>query len=192
MLLKIAVAGTLLVFLGSGSSLAITQQTQTEGILADSQREVKSREVDRASRNTVRISIAPKKAQVPSVKKKISKPRPKVKKKTSSLRIKSTAPQTGVNRRIGRSMAAARGWTGDQWICLNNLWTKESGWRTKGGTPARAYGIPQSLPGRKMASAGADWRTNPRTQIKWGLGYIKGRYGSPCSAWRHSQSHNWY
>ena len=55
-----------------------------------------------------------------------------------------------------------------------------------------AYGIPQSLPASKMASAGADWQTNPATQIAWGLGYIQGRYGSPCGAWAHSQAHNWY
>ena len=51
-----------------------------------------------------------------------------------------------------------------------------------------AYGIPQALPGSKMASEGSDWQTNPATQIKWGLGYIEGRYGSPCKAWSHSQS----
>lgn len=55
-----------------------------------------------------------------------------------------------------------------------------------------AYGIPQALPGRKMSSAGADWRTNPATQISWGLGYIANRYGTPCAAWSHSRSHNWY
>ena len=55
-----------------------------------------------------------------------------------------------------------------------------------------AYGIPQALPGSKMASAGSDWRTNPKTQIKWGLGYISGRYGDPCGAWSHFLRKNWY
>jgi len=106
--------------------------------------------------------------------------------------VRSTAPFTGSARTIGRQMAAARGWTGDQWVCLNNLWTAESGWGTTSGNPGGAYGIPQALPGTKMASAGSDWRTNPATQIKWGLNYIDGRYGSPCKAWNHFQSHRWY
>ena len=58
--------------------------------------------------------------------------------------------------------------------------------------PSGAYGIPQALPGSKMASVGADWRDNAVTQIKWGLGYIADRYGSPCGAWAHSEGHGWY
>jgi hypothetical protein len=70
---------------------------------------------------------------------------------------------------------------------------KESGWNHTAMNPSSgAYGIPQSLPGTKMATAGADWQTNPATQISWGLGYISGRYGSPCNAWAHSQAVNWY
>lgn len=81
----------------------------------------------------------------------------------------------------------------DQWSCLDALWQRESNWNPSAMNPSSgAYGIPQSLPGSKMASAGADWRTNPATQIRWGLGYIKGRYGSPCGAWGHSQSVGWY
>jgi hypothetical protein len=73
------------------------------------------------------------------------------------------------------------------------LWNKESGWRVNAyNSGSGAYGIPQALPGSKMASAGADWQTNAATQIKWGLGYIKGRYGTPCGAWGHSQSVGWY
>ena len=104
-----------------------------------------------------------------------------------------TAPQTGLNRSIGRSMAAAHGWTGVQWDCLNNLWQKESGWSTRSSNSSgSAWGIPQALPGSKMKSAGTDWRTNPATQIKWGIGYIDNRYGTACKAWGHWQSHNWY
>ena len=114
-------------------------------------------------------------------------------KKASRSRIRSIAPSTGSNRRIGREMAAKRGWTGDEWTCLNNLWTKESGWSTRATNGSgSAGGIPQALPASKMASAGDDWRTNAATQIKWGLGYISGRYGHPCGAWRHFQNHNWY
>lgn len=86
------------------------------------------------------------------------------------------------------------GWKSDEaWKALEKLWTRESGWRWNADNPtSSAYGIPQSLPGSKMASAGSDWRTNPETQIRWGLGYIKGRYGGPISAWAHSQSKGWY
>ena len=98
----------------------------------------------------------------------------------------------GINQRIGYSLAKKRGWGGQQWNCLKKLWYKESGWSAHSGSYNHSYGIPQALPGYKMASAGSDWRTNPYTQIRWGLGYISGRYGSPCRAWAHSQSYNWY
>jgi hypothetical protein len=106
----------------------------------------------------------------------------------------ATAAQAGSNRALGKEMAAdLYGWTGDQWSCLDNLWKKESNWRhTAENKSSGAYGIPQALPGTKMKSAGSDWRTNPATQIKWGLGYIENRYGSPCKAWAHSQSIGWY
>ncbi len=101
---------------------------------------------------------------------------------------------SGSNRALGKSMAASMyGWTGEQWECLNALFTKESNWRTGAANPSSsAYGIPQALPGSKMSSAGSDWRTNPATQIKWGLGYIKGRYGTPCGGWAHSVNVGWY
>jgi hypothetical protein len=98
----------------------------------------------------------------------------------------------GSNREIGQRLAAARGWTGDQWVCLEALWTRESGWRTDAANSSGAYGIPQALPGSKMGSVGSDWRTNASTQITWGLNYIGGRYGSPCAAWSHFKSRNWY
>ncbi|GIH99017.1 aggregation-promoting factor C-terminal-like domain-containing protein [Planobispora takensis] len=102
-----------------------------------------------------------------------------------------TANPTG-NRAIAKQMLEARGWA-DQWGCLEKLWMKESGWNERAmNRSSGAYGIPQSLPGHKMASAGADWQTNPATQIEWGLGYIKGRYGTPCGAWGHSQAKGWY
>jgi hypothetical protein len=96
-------------------------------------------------------------------------------------------------RSTARVMLGNYGWGSGQFGCLNSLWMKESSWnhRATNGSSG-AYGIPQSLPGSKMASAGSDWRTNPATQIKWGLQYIKDVYGSPCSAWSHSQAVNWY
>ena len=80
-----------------------------------------------------------------------------------------------------------------QFGCLQQLWDQESGWNTYATNPnSGAYGIPQALPGSKMASAGADWQTNPDTQIRWGLGYIHAIYGSPCAAWEQEQSQGWY
>jgi murein DD-endopeptidase MepM/ murein hydrolase activator NlpD len=97
------------------------------------------------------------------------------------------------NRATGCALMLQAGFEIDQFPCLDKLWKKESGWNHKAANPSSgAYGIPQALPGGKMSSAGSDWRTNPATQIKWGLGYIKGRYGTPCKAWSHSQNVGWY
>ncbi|MFE7844106.1 lytic transglycosylase domain-containing protein [Microbacterium sp. NPDC057407] len=99
----------------------------------------------------------------------------------------------GEAQAIAQGMLASYGWGGDQFSCLVALWNKESGWNYAAyNASSGAYGIPQALPGSKMATAGADWQTNPATQISWGLGYIAGRYGSPCGAWSHSQSVGWY
>ena len=97
-------------------------------------------------------------------------------------------------RATARDLAASTyGWGDDQFQCLDKLWQKESGWSYSAyNASSGAAGIPQSLPGSKMASAGSDWETNATTQIIWGLGYINGSYGTPCSAWSHSQSMNWY
>lgn len=95
----------------------------------------------------------------------------------------------------GSAQAIARSYVQNdsEYSCLVALWNRESGWNTYAMNPSSgAYGIPQSLPGSKMASAGADWQTNPDTQIRWGLGYIQGRYGSPCAAWAHSEAVGWY
>lgn len=97
------------------------------------------------------------------------------------------------NREIGCALLLDYGFAIDQMPCLDKLWEKESGWNEKASNPSSgAYGIPQALPGSKMGSVADDWETNPATQIKWGLGYIKDRYGTPCEAWSHSESVGWY
>lgn len=102
------------------------------------------------------------------------------------------AQPSGSPRSIARAMLAQRGQSG-QFGCLDSLWSRESGWSVTSDNPgSSAYGIPQALPGSKMASAGPDWRTDAATQIRWGLGYISANYGAPCAAWSHSQAHNWY
>lgn len=154
----------------------------------------------RVSRSSTRVAPPQVKKNI-VVKKKAVKPTKKVVKKKKSTR-KSSATHTASgrkmttssagNRALGKKMAAAKGWTGRQWYCLEDLWSHESQWSTTSGSTGRAYGIPQALPGTKMASAGSDWKSNPATQIKWGLGYISGRYGTPCGAWAHFESHRWY
>ncbi|GAA2322272.1 hypothetical protein GCM10010149_89280 [Nonomuraea roseoviolacea subsp. roseoviolacea] len=105
---------------------------------------------------------------------------------------KHPAPNPATNKAIARTMLASMGWE-QHWAALEKLWTRESSWNQYADNASSdAYGIPQSLPGTKMASAGSDWRTNPATQIKWGLNYIKGRYGTPTRAWAHSQAKGWY
>ncbi|RPF26112.1 G5 domain-containing protein [Georgenia muralis] len=105
----------------------------------------------------------------------------------------AAATYSGDPRALGRELAAARGWGADQFSCLDALWTKESNWNPLAKNPSSgAYGIPQSLPASKMATVGADYLTNPATQITWGLNYIGDRYGTPCAAWSQSQAVNWY
>jgi hypothetical protein len=102
-------------------------------------------------------------------------------------------PDPGTAQAIAYDMVLARGWDQAQFDCLVALWNKESHWNVYAhNARSGAYGIPQALPGDKMASAGSDWQTNPATQITWGLGYISGRYGTPCDAWNHSQVKGWY
>lgn len=96
-------------------------------------------------------------------------------------------------RPIAAAMLGAYGWDQGQMSCLLPLWTRESGWNPYAENPrSGAYGIPQALPGAKMAAAGADWRTSAATQIRWGLSYIAARYGSPCRALAHSNADGWY
>ncbi|MDR1428307.1 MAG: ubiquitin-like domain-containing protein [Bifidobacteriaceae bacterium] len=108
---------------------------------------------------------------------------------------KASIPNVSVAVTAGSAKAIARDLVpqDDQFKCLVALWDRESHWNTTAANKySGAYGIPQALPGSKMASAGDDWRTNPKTQIKWGLGYIKGRYDTPCGAWSAFQSKGWY
>jgi hypothetical protein len=108
----------------------------------------------------------------------------------------NASPASGGSPAAAQAYAASQlarfGWGPDQMPYLIRLWNQESGWINQVNKSSGAYGIPQSLPGDKMASAGADWRTNVDTQINWGLGYINGRYGDPQNAWAHEVSHNWY
>jgi hypothetical protein len=108
--------------------------------------------------------------------------------RAAAARLTSGTPQ-----QIARAMLAGYGWSDSQFSYLDQLWAHESGWNPHAeNSGSGAYGIPQALPGSQMASVGSDWRTNPATQIKWGLNYIQSRYGSPAGAWAHEQASNWY
>jgi hypothetical protein len=100
---------------------------------------------------------------------------------------------SGSPQQIALAMLGNFGWSADQFSCLNALWARESGWNPSAmNAGSGAYGIPQALPGSKMASAGPDWQTDAATQIRWGLGYIQATYGSPCGAWGHEEAYGWY
>ncbi len=99
----------------------------------------------------------------------------------------------GSAQSIAFNMMSQFGWSPDaQFGCLDNIWSRESGWSVSAENPSGAYGIPQALPGAKMASAGPDWQTDAATQIRWGLGYIQSVYGTPCDAWAHWQANSSY
>jgi hypothetical protein len=107
--------------------------------------------------------------------------------------VTSTPPDPGTAQSTAYNLMASFGFSPQTYFgCLVDIWNRESGWRYDAENASGAYGIPQALPGSKMASAGADWQTDPATQIKWGLGYIKAIYGNPCSAWAFEEANGYY
>lgn len=157
----------------------------------------------RASEGGVKVGpVPPRKAGERT--KRLAKRTPKEKREDKDERTGQKKPPHSSAPRDKKSPAYAQwfarqymqtkyGWGDNQWESLKQLWTRESGWRWNADNPSSdAYGIPQSLPGSKMAAFGSDWKTNPETQIKWGLHYIRERYTTPNGAWAHSQSHGWY
>jgi hypothetical protein len=107
--------------------------------------------------------------------------------------VTSTPPNPNSAQSIAYNMMASFGFSPSTYFgCLRDLWDRESGWVYDAENASGAYGIPQALPGSKMASAGPDWQTNPATQIRWGLGYIKAIYGNPCSAWAFEEANGYY
>ena len=112
---------------------------------------------------------------------------------TAASRTTTRAPLTGDTRTIAHAMLLRQGYSEGEWSCLDALWARESGWNTYASNASSgAYGIPQALPAEKMASYGADYRTNPITQIGWGLSYIRASYGSPCGALSHENAYGYY
>ncbi|MEV5042484.1 phage tail tip lysozyme [Microbacterium sp. LMI1x-1-1.1] len=144
-------------------------------------------ELDRASEYTVYVKPTPTPTPTPTPAKKSGSG------SSSGWSPPFVTPNPGSAQAIAYDMVTARGWGDSEFACLVALWKKESGWRVNAyNASSGAYGIAQATPGRKMSSAGSDWQTNPATQITWGLGYIQGRYGTPCGAWGKSQRSGWY
>jgi hypothetical protein len=157
-----------------GKTVTPTPKPLTASQVADRSREVTSRSADRRQATDPVKQAALSTGESPAI--------------TRHENIASQDP-----RDIARALLPQFGFSSDQFSCLDSLWIGESGWRVDADNPtSSAYGIPQALPGSKMASAGPDWETNPATQIKWGLGYIRDSYGSPCGALAFKESHNWY
>jgi hypothetical protein len=112
---------------------------------------------------------------------------------TKAATVTVTAAVSRSPQRVAEAMLGSFRWSASQFSCLDPLWAHESGWNvTAYNAGSGAYGIPQALPGSRMASAGPDWQTDAATQIRWGLEYIKDTYGSPCGAWDHELATGWY
>ena len=112
---------------------------------------------------------------------------------TASASVELARTPDGAREVAKALMEEKFGWGDKQYACLDDLWTKESHWNYRASNKRTgAHGIPQALPATKMDSAGTDWRTNPVTQISWGLRYIEVRYDTPCKAWAKFKRSNWY
>ena len=110
-----------------------------------------------------------------------------------SRTIEAARQPLGAKRFAKEMMATEYGWDEEQYKCLNRLWTKESNWNYQARNPrSGAHGIAQALPASKMEKVGTDWRTNPITQIQWGLLYVSERYDTPCAAWNKFRRSNYY
>lgn len=159
---------------------------------AQAQASVAERQSATASRARASQASTPSRSATPTRTQASRTPAAARRQSSTGSRVQSSAV-TGDPRSIAAAMVAKRGWGGEQMQCLAQLWTRESSWQVDADNPTSdAYGIPQALPGERMASAGADWRTNPVTQIIWGLDYIAGRYTNPCGAWGHELQMGWY
>lgn len=152
----------------------------------------------KASKNVKKSKKKVKKTVKKKVKK-VQRKRKVVKKTKKNSARKNVKIPKRVRYNVGEIQSYAHqlvieyGWSEEDYQSLVSLWYRESGWNPNAiNKKSKACGIPQSLPCRKMASEGADYRTNYRTQVRWGLKYIKARYGSPSGAWSHSQQKGWY
>ncbi|MFD3733595.1 transglycosylase SLT domain-containing protein [Streptomyces sp. NPDC058632] len=176
---------------------SLTQQAETMAIAADTSAKKDAEEAARKAAAETAIAKKQEAAEKAAKAEKEAKERAEAEKaasrsKTASASAADFAVQSSYSvaevQAMARQMIPAA-----QFQCFSNIVDHESTWNYKAVNPSSgAYGLVQALPGTKMASAGADWQTNPATQIKWGLNYMNDRYGSPCGAWSFWQANNWY
>ncbi|MDH6516781.1 uncharacterized protein YdbL (DUF1318 family) [Streptomyces sp. SAI-135] len=166
---------------------SLTQQADTQAIAADAS--AKKIAEESARKAAAKSAIEKKEAAEQAAKE--AKERAEAKEKAS--RSASSFPvQSSYTVAQIQAMAASMVPSG-QFQCFSNIVDHESSWNYRAvNASSGAYGLFQALPGSKMSSVGADWQTNPATQIKWGLNYMDSRYGSPCEAWSFWQANHWY
>ncbi|WP_327719154.1 transglycosylase SLT domain-containing protein [Streptomyces sp. NBC_00490] len=167
---------------------SLTQQANVQAIAADASAKKDAEESARkaAAKSAVEKKEAAEKAA------KEAKERAEVKAAAASRSSSSFPVQSSYSTAQIQAMARQMVPSG-QWTCFSNIVDHESSWNyTAVNASSGAYGLFQALPGSKMSSVADDWRTNPATQIKWGLNYMDSRYGSPCEAWSFWQANNWY
>ncbi|GAA3157238.1 MULTISPECIES: aggregation-promoting factor C-terminal-like domain-containing protein [Streptomyces] len=171
---------------------SLTQQAETMAIAADA---TAKKDAEEAARKAAAETAIAKKKEAAEKAEREAKERAEAKaaasrdaaRDASEIAVQASYTVAEVQA-IARQMVPA-----DQFQCFSNIVNHESTWNYRAVNPSSgAYGLVQALPGSKMASAGADWQTNPATQIKWGLNYMNDRYGSPCGAWSFWQANNWY
>ncbi|MER6121804.1 transglycosylase SLT domain-containing protein [Streptomyces sp. NPDC001795] len=167
---------------------SLTQQADAQAIQADASAK---KDAEEAARKAAAETAVAKKAAAEKAAKERADAEAAA---TRSTRDTSTTFSLQPSYTVAQIQAIARQIVpSDQFQCFSNIVTRESTWNYKATNPSSgAYGLVQALPGDKMASAGADWQTNPATQIKWGLSYMNERYGSPCDAWGYWQAHGNY
>ncbi len=172
---------------------SLTQQADTQAVQADA---AAKKSAEESARIQAAKDAKTKKDAADEAVAKAKKEREKAKElaasRSATRDASSFAPQSSYSISQIQSMARQM-MPADQFQCFSNIVTHESGWNYKAVNPSTgAYGLVQALPGSKMVSAGADWQTNPATQLKWGLNYMNGRYHSPCGAWTFWQANTWY
>jgi hypothetical protein len=191
-----AAASAILVTASAVSAISITGQDQPvdyTGIAAAPT--ITRASPDTANRSLTRTPLVSRTTSAPTPKatKTKASPTPSHQPKHTKTPRASPTPTHAVVATTSPKAYALAQVGATQFRCLDLLWEKESNWRVTATNPTSgAYGIAQALPASKYASAGSDWQTNAITQIRWGLGYIKAVYGTPCAAWAHSQATNWY
>ncbi|MEV0557702.1 MULTISPECIES: transglycosylase SLT domain-containing protein [unclassified Streptomyces] len=191
-----AAGATLLADIPAGAqaqvqTASLTQQADSQAIAADATAKKDAEESARkqAAKDAVAKQKAAEKAEKEAKERKEAE---KVASRSATRDASSFPTQSSYS--VAEIQAMARQIVpADQFQCFSTIVDHESSWNYRADNPTSdAYGLMQALPGSKMSSAGADWATNPATQIKWGLGYMNDRYGSPCGAWDFWQSNNYY